>query len=81
LTNPHLVFLAHRDSPERWEGGRLLDGGKHYGHLEVEVRPEGGTWKAVMTPVYVFPVQNEAAQIERFERRVYFQPIEVVRES
>ena len=81
LTNPHLVFLAHRDSPERWQNGRLVDGGKHYGHLEVDVRPDGDRWKAVLTPVYVFPVQDEAGVVERFERRVYFQPIEVVRDN
>jgi len=38
-SNPAQEFLAHRDSLEIWSGGVLLEGGKHYGHLEVEVEP------------------------------------------
>jgi 3',5'-cyclic AMP phosphodiesterase CpdA len=37
--NPHRRWVAHHDAPEHWEGARLVDGGKHYGHLEVSVVP------------------------------------------
>lgn len=44
--NPYQVFLPDRDEPERWEGSpgssRLLGGGRHYGHLVVEVAPLTG---------------------------------------
>lgn len=76
LDNPYQAWLAHRDAPEVYEGGLLTDGGKHYGHLEVEVtQDEAGRWQATLTPVYVFPitVRNDAGELEvtRFERRVY----------
>lgn len=76
LENPHQAWLAHKDAPEVYEDGLLTDGGKHYGHLEVEVaQNEAGRWQATLTPVYVFPVtaRNGAGELEvtRFERRVY----------
>lgn len=77
--NPHVRFLVHRDSPERWEGSRLIDGGKHYGHLEVEIVPHGKGWKASFLPVYVFPVTDEQGKVERFERRVYPDVVEILR--
>jgi hypothetical protein len=71
-TNPYQVFLAHLDAPEVWEGKRLVSGGKHYGHLEVNVAPEGdGSWKAELTPVHVFPVMDNAGKVIRWERRIY----------
>jgi len=65
VENPQRVFLAHTDAPEVYDGqGVLVDGGKHYGHLEVNVTPlEGGGWRALLEPVYIFPPSNE--------RRVY----------
>jgi len=75
--NPFLQFLAHRDSPERWQGPRLVDGGKHYGHLEVEIVPEGRGWKATFIPVYVFPVSDDQGKVVRFERRTYPDVVEL----
>lgn len=55
--NPFQEFLAHRDAPEVWEGGTLQEGGKHYGHLEVDVEPlNDSVWQAILTPVYVLPL-------------------------
>ncbi len=76
LENPHQAWLAHSDAPEVYEDVLLTDGGKHYGHLEVEVtQDEQERWQATLTPVYVFPVttRNDAGevQVERFERRVH----------
>ena len=73
LVNPHRVFLAHDDAPEVYdEQGVLLDGGKHYGHLEVNVNPgrEGG-WEAQLDMVYVFPVTDAEGKVLNFERRLY----------
>jgi hypothetical protein len=71
--NPHRLFLAHADAPEVYDAdGRLLDGGKHYGHLEVNVeRAADGAWRARLDKVYVFPVTAADGRVERFERRVY----------
>lgn len=63
--NPWSRFLAHRDCPEVWHDQRLVSGGKHYGHLLVEIEPEGRGWSARLTPVYAFPVENG------IERRSY----------
>jgi hypothetical protein len=71
--NPQRVFLAHIDAREEWsDDGVLLDGGKHYGHLDVRVeRGEDGSWQARFEPVYVFPVMNAAGELQRFETRRY----------
>lgn len=77
--NPQRKFLAHLDSPEVWRDGVLQDGGKHYGHLEIEVEPHREGWRAVLTPVYVFPVCDARGQVVRFERRVYPDVVELSR--
>jgi len=73
VENPARVFLAHTDAPEIWsDDGALLDGGKHYGHLEVNIeRNAGGSWQARLDMVYLFPVAGPGGAVERFERRVY----------
>jgi hypothetical protein len=73
LTNPYQQFLVHRDVPEVWRDGVLVGGGKHYGHLEVDVLPaEDGGWQAALKPVYVFPLFADAgATYLGHERRVY----------
>jgi len=71
LENSLQSFLVHTDVPEQWDGETLIDGGKHYGHLEVDVRQvERDVWEAVLTPVYSFPLFQDGAYIG-FERRTY----------
>jgi hypothetical protein len=79
VSNPYRRFLAHDDAPEiRDATGVLIDGGKHYGHVEVNVVPDGqGGWRARLEPVYLFPVADAGGGIERFERRVYADAIEL----
>lgn len=68
--NPYQKFLAETGSPEIWENGVLVDGGRHYGHLEVNLVPDGEQgWTATLEPVYVFPVKEGDGW--RFERRLY----------
>jgi len=73
VDNPYYVFSAHADAPElRDANGILLDGGKHYGHLEVNVEQDsGGHWYARIEPVYVFPVVRANGRLDGFERRLY----------
>ena len=73
LANPHQKFLVHSHVPEVWRDGVLVDGGKHYGHLEVDLLPTGESgWQAVLKPVYVFPLfTGAAATYAGYERRVY----------
>jgi hypothetical protein len=72
--NENQQFLVHDHAPELWEDGILLGGGKHYGHLEVDVRPlDDRTWNAILTPVYVFPFYDseDSTYGRTFERREY----------
>ncbi len=70
--NPHRKFLAHLDAPEVWEGQRLVSGGKHYGHVEVNVAPsDAGEWRMQILPVAVFPVTNAEGGVTGWERRPY----------
>lgn len=71
--NLYQKFLVHTDVPELWEEGILVEGGKHYGHLEVDVAPlNDSMWQVSLTPVYVFPLFNvNDSAYTGFERRVY----------
>lgn len=72
--NPYRKFLAHDHSPEVWDGKRLISGGKHYGHLEVNVQPPAAgrsAWTTVITPVQVFPVTDKEGVVTGFERRAW----------
>ena len=70
--NPYEAFRAHKDCPEVWKDGLLVDGGKHYGHLEVNVSTNAqGRWEAVFESAYVFVSTNAQGQAVGFERRVY----------
>ena len=73
MTNPWQVFLAHNDAPEVWDGKRLVSGGKHYGHMEINVSFDENAkrWSARILPVYAFPVMDQDGHITGWERRVY----------
>ena len=73
VKNPHRRFLAHSDAPEVYgQDGVLLDGGKHYGHLEVNIgQGSDGQWKAQLDAVYIFPLMAVDGQVLGFERRLY----------
>ncbi|MBN2273545.1 MAG: metallophosphoesterase [Bacteroidales bacterium] len=71
--NPFQKFMVHKDVSEVWEDDVIKDGGKHYGHLEVDILPgDTNTWQAILRPVYVFPLfdRNDSAYTH-YERRVY----------
>lgn len=53
--NPFQVFLAYKHSPEIWQQGKLIKGGRHYGHLMVDVYRENYQWFAKFTPRYLVP--------------------------
>jgi hypothetical protein len=86
--NPFSRWTADQHEPERWESVngvlQLVEGGKHYGHLEVDMHrlppahtPDGGTGRdlpvarVTLTPVQVFPVLDDDRALVRTERRVY----------
>jgi N-acetyl-anhydromuramyl-L-alanine amidase AmpD len=73
VENLQRVFLAHDDAPEKFDdNGILLEGGKHYGHLEVNLTADdSGNWQARIEPVYVFPLMSEDGKVQSFERRIY----------
>lgn len=77
FVNPYGQWVAHLDSPELWKGKQLLDGGKHYGHLEVNIQPsENGQYQITIDPVYIFPMNDEEGMVTGFERRIYQDQVE-----
>jgi hypothetical protein len=68
-SNPWRRWVAHRDEPENWQGKRLVNGAKHYGHLEVNLTPTPRGWQVAYQPVHVFPVTDDNGNVIRFERR------------
>ncbi|WP_150301954.1 FN3 domain-containing metallophosphoesterase family protein [Pseudomonas profundi] len=72
-------WSAHGDAPEQWNGNQLVDGGKHYGFMEVDVRPKGEyDYEVVMTPRYAFPLMNaEGEATGEFDYRQYNKVVRV----
>jgi 3',5'-cyclic AMP phosphodiesterase CpdA len=81
LDNPYQKFVVHQDVPEVWENNVLKSGGKHYGHLEVDIIPTNiNTWQAIMKPVYIFPLYNTLnGTYSDYERRIYDDQIVLTR--
>lgn len=80
--NTHSQWSASADEPETWrldENGnpQLVDGGLHYGHLQMDLRNTRCGAELTFTPVYVFPVLDEDYQLVRTERRVYDDVVQV----
>jgi 3',5'-cyclic AMP phosphodiesterase CpdA len=83
--NPYSKWTADQNSVEQWNtsGSQpiLIDGGKHYGHLEVNLEKiiEGGETfaKIKFSPIYAFPVMDENYNLVRVERRVYADEFEL----
>ena len=74
--NPYRVWSADQFEPEVWDGEVLVDGGKHYGHLEVNLerslaRSQGVAATMTLTPVYSFPLLDEDLTVLGTERRTY----------
>ena len=71
--NPNSLFTADRDAAEVYDDtGVLQDGGRHYGHVLVDVgRADEGPWEARIEPVYIFPVTNAEGEVQAFETRRY----------
>jgi hypothetical protein len=88
--NPYSQWTADQNEPERWavvDGvAQLVEGGKHYGHLEVNVQrlmpardlPAGAQRlrdrpyaRVTLTPVYVFPLFGKEWKLMGTQRRVY----------
>jgi Calcineurin-like phosphoesterase len=77
--NTFSQWTADQSEGELWQNVdgtlQLIDGGKHYGHLEVNVERLGSgsdaSAKITMTPVYSFPILDQNYNLLRTERRVY----------
>lgn len=74
--NTHSVWSATENEPELWatnENGvkHLVDGGLHYGHLEMTFDSTSYGAQLVLEPVYVFPILDDEYNLIRTERRVY----------
>lgn len=83
--NQYRKWTADQSSVENWNTSGadpvLIDGGKHYGHLEVNLEKikEGDQEfaKIRFTPVYSFPVFDSNYNLQKVERRVYADEVEL----
>lgn len=72
--NPYSAWTADRCEPEVWDGEHLTAGGKHYGHLEINLHrsEEPGTAATMtLTPVHSFPQLDDGLRVRGTERRSY----------
>ncbi|MGF1525048.1 MAG: fibronectin type III domain-containing protein [Leptolyngbyaceae cyanobacterium] len=84
--NPFSQWTADQNEPELWQEVdgvlQLVEGGKHYGHLEVNVdRLEDGLSEVTFTPVYSFPSLDSDYTVLGTERRVYGDEITLLADS
>ena len=81
--NPFQVFLAHTNSPEVWEDSALTSGGKHYGHLEVNITPgDSLKWEAILEPVYILPVKEKGDSLyNSYKRLLYDDRVRLIRQG
>ncbi|WP_209121701.1 metallophosphoesterase family protein [Alkalihalobacillus sp. BA299] len=74
--NTYTQWSATRNEPELWQTNEngvkhLIDGGLHYGHLQMDfVNTSEGT-ELTLSPVYIFPILDDNYDLVRTERRVY----------
>ncbi|MGY6557945.1 MAG: metallophosphoesterase [Nitritalea sp.] len=84
--NPFKMWTADQDAPEVWElidgVPQLTSGGKHYGHLEVTVekieQQNEGFARITLTPVHAFPVLDRQYTLQRVERRIYADVVQLL---
>ncbi|MEM8777478.1 MAG: metallophosphoesterase [Cyanobacteria bacterium P01_G01_bin.49] len=75
--NQFSQWTADQSEPELWQEVdsvlQNVDGGKHYGHLEVNLENLGADEgiRVTFTPVYSFPILDENYDLVDTERRVY----------
>ena len=74
--NTSSQWSASADQPETWTTDangvpQLVDGGLHYGHLQIDLKNTNAGAEMTLTPVYVFPVLDSDYNLVRTERRVY----------
>ncbi|MBD2772372.1 metallophosphoesterase [Iningainema sp. BLCCT55] len=77
--NPFSQWTADQNEGELWQEvdgvPQLVSGGKHYGHLEVNIERldnENGVYaKITLTPVHSFPILDGNYNLLNTERRVY----------
>ncbi len=70
-SNPYQKFLAYKDSPEIWKNNRLIEGGRHYGHLNVTIMKEKNFWKAILEPIYILPIADNRGVYNTFKCKKY----------
>jgi len=76
VVNDRQIFLAHDHAGEQWDGDALVSGGRHYGHVEVNVvrkDADAGTLEVTITPIHLFPIldPDAAGSVLTWERREY----------
>lgn len=74
--NTHSKWSATRHEPELWQTNEngvkhLIDGGLHYGHLQMDFKKTDHGIELTFSPVYIFPILDDNYELIRTERRVY----------
>ena len=74
--NSHSQWMAAADEPELWAtdsngNPQLVEGGLHYGHLQLDLERTSCGARLTMTPVYLFPVMDHEYTVIGTERRIY----------
>lgn len=80
--NTYFKWSATENEPEDWqfnENGvlHLVDGGIHYGHLQMDFENLDGVIKLTINPVYIFPILDDNYDLIETERRIYHDVVEI----
>ncbi len=82
VENPFQKFIASEDAPEIWEKGELVSGGRHYGHLELDINLNPSNhWQATLKPIYILPVKDANDQYTNYLRKSYDDQITIIKSA
>ena len=80
--NPFQKFIVNDDAPENWVDGELVSGGRHYGHMELDISiNESHDWQATLKHIYVLPVRNENKEYSDYVRKFYDDEIVIIKQN
>lgn len=80
--NTHSKWSASANEPEIWQKDKngvlqLIDGGLHYGHLEMILKKTNDGATLTFKPIYIFPILDSDYNLIKTEKRVYHDEITI----
>jgi 3',5'-cyclic AMP phosphodiesterase CpdA len=67
VSNQYEAFSVEKNAPEVWKNNQIIKGGRHYGHLLIEVIKQEKNLKATIKPNYVIPQSDGKYNLRSYD--------------